>query len=39
MTDDAAVIDLGPASQETRGIGGTFEDMGIGEPKPGLTDD
>jgi hypothetical protein len=39
MTDERSLIDLGPATRETCGIGGTFEDMGIGEPRPGLADD
>jgi len=39
MAHDNGVIDLGLASEETKGPGGKFGDVGLNIPPTGLTDD
>jgi len=37
--DTQEIIDLGAASDETKGPGGPFVDIGLGQLTPGLSDD
>jgi hypothetical protein len=39
MQNDEELIELGTASLETKGLGGPREDVAIGDPLTGLSDD